>query len=107
MALFRKSTPTYTCPICHVALDADSSGRNVHWESHTRQIPPGEGGASGQYTWDCVCGPCGLKAPKPGPMAMNLAIHMEDRHGIPRGGKPNRMFVDMALRDMRSRGYLL
>jgi hypothetical protein len=107
VGLFRKSTPTYTCPICRVALDGNPPARDDHWESHTRQIPPGEGAASGQYTWECVCGPSGVKAPKPGAVATIMALHMEDRHGIPRGGKPNRMFVDMALRDMRSRGYLL
>lgn len=77
MGLFSKKK--ITCPICK---ESASDGIN-HYESHVRQIPPGHGNASGQYTWECVCGPSGKKWQKEVGAAAGLMLHMQDRHGLP------------------------
>jgi hypothetical protein len=79
MGLFGKKQ--ITCPMCHA--DIAKVDRIDHWISHVRQIPPGQGDASGQYTWECVCGPARLKWPKTLDAAAGLGLHMEERHAIP------------------------
>jgi hypothetical protein len=79
MGLFSKKQ--IICPICQqniVKVD-----RFEHWLTHVRQIPPGQGDASGQYTWECVCGPAELKWPRASGAAAGLGLHMEERHAIP------------------------
>jgi hypothetical protein len=71
--------PTH-CPICTAELDKRDHWR--HWDTHVQQIPEGEGDASGQYTWRCVCGPAGMKWPKAGGASAGLALHMQQRHSI-------------------------
>jgi hypothetical protein len=107
MALFgRKKILTITCPICGAVLpDTTPTDRDGHWDAHVRQIPRGEPGASGQFTWDCVCGPCGMKWPNKFVAGMVLALHMEDRHGIPKSEKPDRTLVEAGLSGIRSRGF--
>lgn len=81
MGWFSKNTTT--CPICQAAIEKDRSLR--HRDTHVRQIPPGQGDASGQYTWNCTCGPAGLKWPTDFAASSGLALHMQNRHGIPIG----------------------
>lgn len=81
MGLFGKKTKLVTCPICAEEFDPQRDGQ--HWSSHVEQIPPGQGDASGQYTWACACGPSGMKWPNDFSAAMALAIHMYRVHGIP------------------------
>jgi hypothetical protein len=76
----KRATP---CPICGMAIEKNSTLR--HWNTHVSQIPPGHGEASGQYTWQCVCGPAGLKWPTDFAASSGLAMHMHNRHGIPIG----------------------
>lgn len=78
MPLFGKKTTT--CPICAAAIE--KGGTRNHWNSHVRQIPPGQGDASGQYTWECVCGPAGMKWPTVAGANAGMALHMMQRHGI-------------------------
>jgi hypothetical protein len=83
MGLFGKKKQRYTCPICGADLEGGGLDNVPHWKSHVQQIPPGYGDASGQYTWECVCGPAGLKWPREFGAAAGLGEHMEQRHGIP------------------------
>ena len=82
MGLFSKRVKTITCPICSSEIEQSTGAQLGHWESHVWQIPEGQGDASGQYSWDCVCGPAGLKWPKPDHAAAGLAVHMMERHGV-------------------------
>jgi hypothetical protein len=83
MGLFGKKVEMVTCPICGQEFNGRESGtKSAHWESHVQKIPPGQGEASGQYTWECSCGPCGMKWPKSWSAATALAIHMNRRHDI-------------------------
>ncbi|HEY1740957.1 MAG TPA: vWA domain-containing protein [Acidimicrobiia bacterium] len=61
MALFSKKPQI--CPICSAELDGRASALRLesHWETHVVVIQPGQGDASGQYTWYCSCGPAGMK----------------------------------------------
>lgn len=61
MGLFKRKEQTQTCPICTDGFE--TSDGMTHWSGHVRQLPPGEGAASGQYTWECKCGPSGMKWP--------------------------------------------
>lgn len=82
MGLFRKRM--VACPICksELAAGAEMSAKIAHFSSHVRQIPPGNGEASGQYTWVCVCGPARMKWPHDAGAASGLALHMQQRHGF-------------------------
>jgi hypothetical protein len=79
MGLFGKKQ--IICPICHAGVEKGDPTH--HWESHIQQIPPGYGDASGQYTWECACGPAGLKWPREGGAYGGLMMHLNERHGIP------------------------
>jgi hypothetical protein len=79
VGLFSKKATV--CPICDSEIS--KAGNMSHWESHVTQIPEGEGDASGQFTWQCSCGPAGMKWPKTGGAMSGLALHMQQRHGIP------------------------
>lgn len=74
------SKKTTTCPICQAAIE--KGGTRGHWQAHVEQIPPGQGDASGQYTWNRRCGPAGLKWPTDGAASSGLTLHMWQRHGI-------------------------
>ncbi len=78
MGLF--GTRRITCPICRASVDKVKI--EDHFGSHVRQIPPGYGDASGQYTWECVCGPAGMKWPKESGAVAGLMLHMMQRHAI-------------------------
>ncbi len=78
MGLFGKKL--ITCPICQAGIE--KVDRVDHLLLHVRQIPPGQGDASGQYTWECVCGPAGLKWPKADHAAAGLGLHLWERHGF-------------------------
>jgi hypothetical protein len=78
MGLFGKKLTT--CPICNAGIPSGES--RSHWSTHVRQIPAGEGDASGQYTWDCKCGPSGRKWQHEGQANSGLAVHMYERHNI-------------------------
>jgi hypothetical protein len=78
MGLFGKKM--IICPICEEGME--KTAVNEHWMTHVRQIPEGQGEASGQYTWECVCGPSGMKWPKDFGAMAGLALHMHERHGI-------------------------
>lgn len=81
MGLFGKKF--HACPICGSPMESGVGPTMSHCEaSHVRQIPPGHGEASGQYTWECVCGPAGMKWPTTGGAAAGLTLHMQRRHGI-------------------------
>jgi hypothetical protein len=80
MSLFAKKPKMTNCPICRDQFE--SSGKLEHWESHVSQIPEGHGEATGQYTWECSCGPAGMKWPKVFGASAGLAMHMMERHGI-------------------------
>ena len=83
MALFKKKP--VLCPICNADLPNLSwNGNGSHWVTHVTQIPEGEGDASGQYTWTCVCGPANMKWPKTSGASSGLSLHMRDRHGFNR-----------------------
>jgi hypothetical protein len=69
-----------TCPICNAGVEA--KGIRGHWDSHVQQIPPGHGDASGQYTWECVCGPADMKWPRDMGAKAGLVLHMRQRHNI-------------------------
>lgn len=77
----KKQKPVVTCPVCSSALPHDQ--RASHWLGHASQIPPGEGEASGQWTWVCTCGPAGMKWPNDFSAGMALEIHMYRAHAIP------------------------
>lgn len=79
MGLFGKRVTL--CPICDSELPKD--GRMMHWEGHVTEIPEGQGDASGQYTWQCACGPANMKWPKSSGAAAGLGLHMQERHAIP------------------------
>ncbi len=79
MGLFSKKL--ITCPICDEGLPKNEN-KFGHWESHCCEFPPGEGDASGQFTWECNCGPSGMKWPHVGGAAARMALHMQQRHGI-------------------------
>jgi hypothetical protein len=64
MGLFSKKQSAISCPICQAGMAAEMGSKLEHYTSHVRQIPPGHGDASGQYTWECVCGPAGMKWPR-------------------------------------------
>lgn len=78
MALFGQRRTS--CPICDEGLLKNET--RSHWHQHITQIPQGHGDASGQYTWNCVCGPSGLKWPKESGAWAGLMLHMQQRHGI-------------------------
>jgi hypothetical protein len=82
MALFSKKPQI--CPICSAELDGRASALRLesHWETHVVVIQPGQGDASGQYTWYCSCGPAGMKWEKHFAAATALAVHMSERHGF-------------------------
>jgi hypothetical protein len=84
MGLFSRKPTFVACPICDAGLDAKLGAIDLlsHWQTHVSQIPPGQGVASGQYTWTCVCGPAGLKWEKDFAAAAGLAGHMNERHGF-------------------------
>lgn len=77
-----KMSTTVDCPMCQTPMVGDS-GRDSHLEQHVSQIPPGQGDASGQYTWDCTCGPAGMKWPGTGAATMALEYHLIRAHGLP------------------------
>lgn len=83
MGLFRKRMAA--CPICESELEAGAQmgTKLAHFNSHVQQIPPGNGEASGQYTWVCACGPAGMKWPHDAGAAAGLALHLQQRHGFP------------------------
>lgn len=84
MGIFSKKQKLVTCLICRESIPGGITGDSMsHYESHVRQIPPGNGDASGQYTWSCVCGPAGLKWTEDYKAAAGLAFHMHSRHGMP------------------------
>lgn len=71
-----------TCPVCDESLDV--SGGQLHWNRHVFPLPgltPGAG--SGLFTWHCRCGPSGMKWVKPRQAMAGLALHLEERHGVP------------------------
>ena len=84
MGLFSSKARTRPCPICSAALDDKTSALNLsgHWMAHVEQIPPGQGDASGQYTWRCACGPAGMKWDRDFAAQAALALHMTERHGF-------------------------
>lgn len=83
MGFFGKRTKMISCPICRNEFESTSTGARLnHWEQHVRPIPEGQGEASGQYTWECACGPSGMKWPRIGDAAAGMALHMNNRHGI-------------------------
>lgn len=82
VGLFRsKPRPGATCPLCNEEMVKGSS--LAHWEkSHVQEIGPGQGVASGQFTWTCTCGPAGMKWERETAAAAGLAMHMQEKHGI-------------------------
>lgn len=83
MGLFSKKVRTIRCPICSNEVEQSYGSLSDHWESHLIQIPPGQGDASGQYTWVCSCGPAGFKWAVKSNGAAGLAQHLNERHSIP------------------------
>lgn len=81
MGWFSKRTPPR--PICGAALGKSLTQTLRHCDTHVRQIPPGQGDASGQYTWNRTCGPAGMKWPTDFAASSGLALHMQNRHMIP------------------------
>lgn len=81
MGLFSRKVETHACPICGQPVQRGKS--MLHWETHVQQIPPGQGAASGEFTWRCECGPCGRKWPNKISAASAIAIHMYRVHAIP------------------------
>lgn len=81
MGLFSNKSKMISCPICNASFD--QSLRSSHWEIHITKIPEGQGEASGQYTWECACGPSGMKWERDGAAKSGLMLHMRDRHSIP------------------------
>jgi len=77
----KKPKAARPCPICGDDLN-QVDNKYSHWHSHVTEIPQGQGDASGQFTFNCSCGPAGMKWPKPGGATAGLAMHMEQRHGI-------------------------
>lgn len=80
MGLFSKKSKLVVCPICSAEFDPKDG---MHQMSHVRQIPEGEGDASGQYTFECSCGPAGMKWPNDFSASSALAIHWYRVHDIP------------------------
>lgn len=83
MGLFNKTPKTISCPICHGEVEKGKFEQKNHWLTHVTVIPDGQGDASGQYTWTCICGPAGLKWKTDEAAAAGMIMHMEQRHGIP------------------------
>jgi hypothetical protein len=82
MGLFGKKQLS-TCPICGTGMEEGVSNTMAHCASHVLQIPPGYGDLSGQWTWECVCGPADMIWPHDIGAAAGLALHLQQRHGIP------------------------
>lgn len=80
MGLFNRKPRTLTCPMCSSTVLQDE--RREHWRSHVEQIGPGQGDATGQYTWRCSCGPAGMKWEKDYAALAAIQLHMMQRHGI-------------------------
>ncbi len=83
MPLFGKKR-VQTCPICQAELDGKAGAMDLtsHWQEHVEVIPPGQGDASGQFTWKCTCGPAGMKWENDFAAAAGLCMHMTERHGF-------------------------
>lgn len=84
MPLFGKKALA-TCPICAAEIQRKPGAGEDHFESHVWEIPPGHGDASGQFSWDCKCGPAGMKWPTRSAATSGLVLHMYQRHHIPIG----------------------
>ena len=86
MPLFRKRPaeplPPIVCPLCGTEL-SERNDKTSHWESHLDQIGPGQGDATGQYTWTCECGHCQMKWPGRGAAVQALQYHLHRAHGLP------------------------
>ena len=86
MSFFKKKVAEpagpVTCPICGDVLTGEADHTD-HWMGHIKQIPPGNGEASGQFTWTCGCGPSEMKWPGRGGAVMALQYHLGRAHGIP------------------------
>ncbi|MDZ7733889.1 MAG: hypothetical protein U5R31_13235 [Acidimicrobiia bacterium] len=74
MGLFTKKQKIFDCPICDRQFDP-LKDKGTHRQEHVRQIPEGEGEASGQFTWECACGPSGMKWTNDFSASTALGIH--------------------------------
>jgi hypothetical protein len=85
VGLFSKTPPApWLRPICGEGFDRKETaiGLLSHWESHVQIIGPGQGDATGQFTWRCSCGPANMKWPHTGGAGAGLGLHMSERHGL-------------------------
>jgi hypothetical protein len=88
MSIFKRRTETAPAPIVCVICSRTLAGPGAtqsHWMSHLQQIPPGQGDASGQYTWNCACGSSEMKWPGTAAAALAMDYHMHRAHGVPGG----------------------
>ncbi len=80
MPLFKRKEQAQTCPICSGVFTASEGP--AHWSGHVYEIPEGQGDATGQFTWECACGPSGMKWPNDFSAITAMAIHMYRQHSI-------------------------
>ena len=77
-----KTPQAVECPICHTTMIGEAD-RSTHLETHITVIRAGLGAASGQYTWNCACGPSGMKWPGESAAQMALEYHLIRAHQLP------------------------
>ncbi len=69
------------CPVCDMGLPKDVR-KSEHWETHVRTTRPGEGDASGNYIFECKCGPSAFSFSPESEAVLRLERHMRRHHGI-------------------------
>ena len=77
-----KAPTSVDCPMCQTPM-IGASGRSAHLEEHLSVIPEGLGDASGQFTWNCTCGPALMKWPGRSAASDALEYHLIYAHGLP------------------------
>jgi len=81
MGLFNRTKASFECPICSSQVQRNNPW--IHWQEHIIEVPPGNGAASGCFTYECVCGPCPKIWDEDRMLDGALAIHMHEVHSIP------------------------
>ncbi len=72
------------CPLCGQDVECKGDALADHCtDMHVYPIREVNGGTSGQYTWDCLCGPSLMKWPGSGSGSGLFAYHLARVHEFP------------------------
>lgn len=78
--MFGSKPKTTKCPACK--SDIPKGTLEDHVADHVHVIAEGQGDATGQFTWNCSCGPAKMKWPKPHHAQAGMMVHMMERHSM-------------------------